>query len=390
MKLNNLNYNCVDNIINTWDRDKIKSWFKTFPYSSRIGSLAQYNHNLEYDLLSRRDELYGLIATDRYNKLPFYKKLFIKKPIQNKGLFSDRWLEDTDSKQFVSFDKYEDNYTDAIKKAIIGIGAMGVPIAVGSQQNNEQTNSYKSGGMLKLGKGKIIKTVAKAAAKEIPEKYTLKAPTGIFANMSSGSDARQSIKDINEIVGTTAPKQRIIVQKPPKREYIKTNPLSTLNAESKAAEEAKRAIEDKAYEIKSNQIDLARKLQRLWDEQGVNTPAYVRKGMMRAIEINPKTSTPPPEGQFKLPYRSWFKEGQPIMYDGAPVKDWFDLTGDYFKLGPHSTVLQAEKPLKTASNYFDIVGPVIDPRKKSFVAPKTSMDALSEGLDNLYNLYFKK
>lgn len=67
-----------------------------------------------------------------------------------------------------------------------------------------------------------------------------------------------------------------------------------------------------------------------------------------------------------------------------------DAAGDYFKIGPHSTVLQAEKPLKTASNYFDIVGPVINIQKRDITAPQTSMDALSEGLENLSKLYFKK
>lgn len=234
----------------------------------------------------------------------------------------------------------------------------------------------KSGGIIKLQKGKIVKALVETTTK----------PSGIFANVSSKTGASKALLDVNKAVGVTQKRPRIMVQHIPEKQYVRTVPLSTLNIESKAAEAAQRAIEDRAYEVKQNQIDLARKLQRLWDEQGINTVAADRKAMMKAIQINPKTSTPAPEGQFKLPYRSWYSDGQPIMFEGETVKDWMDAAGDYFKIGPRSAVLQAEKPLKTASNYFDIIGEI--PRKGGPVAPKTVMDAFNEGLRNLKELYF--
>ena len=43
--------------------------------------------------------------------------------------------------------------------------------------------------------------------------------------------------------------------------------------------------------------------------------------MMKAIETNPKTSAPPLEGIYKLPYRTGYKNGQPILFEGEPLND---------------------------------------------------------------------
>ena len=242
----------------------------------------------------------------------------------------------------------------------------------------------KSGGIIKLQKGKIVKALVETTTK----------PSGIFANVSSKTGASKALLDVNKAAGVTQKRPRIMVQHIPEKQYVRTVPLSTLNIESKAAEAAQRAIEDRAYEVKQNQIDLARKLQRLWEEEGINTEAWQRKAMMKAIEINPKTSTPAPEGQFKLPYRSWFKEGQSIMYDGAPAKDWFDLTSDYFKLGPRSEILQINKPFKAAAEYYDNVGDIINTRTISKREPinkasEINMMMLRDGLGRLRDWWFK-
>ena len=96
-------------------------------------------------------------------------------------------------------------------------------------------------------KGTIVKSLVKSATKETPV-------TGIFANTSSTEAAVKSLKDINKASGIK--RSRITVQQP--KQYVKVTSLGM--QQNKAAEEAQRAIEDKAYEIKQNQIDLARKL----------------------------------------------------------------------------------------------------------------------------------
>lgn len=42
---------------------------------------------------------------------------------------------------------------------------------------------------------------------------------------------------------------------------------------------------------------------------------------MKAIEINPAASTPPPEGLTAIPYRTGYRNGQPIMFMEEPLLD---------------------------------------------------------------------
>jgi hypothetical protein len=55
--------------------------------------------------------------------------------------------------------------------------------------------------------------------------------------------------------------------------------------------------------VKSRQIDLAQ-YQRELARQGVNTPASHRRATALAVATNPDAILAPPEGPFKLPYRT--------------------------------------------------------------------------------------
>lgn len=151
---------------------------------------------------------------------------------------------------------------------------------------------------------------------------------------------------------------------------IKTTPLS---AASRAAKEAKRAELARADLVKSNQISLAQYLRRLWNERGINTKASHRKAMMKAVEVNPATVTPPPEGTVKLPYNS----GKTIV-EGEPLSDWMNINEDLIvPQGPNALWRKWEKPLHDATTSFDALGPM---PKKGAPAHTLTIEKLGEGL----------
>lgn len=166
-------------------------------------------------------------------------------------------------------------------------------------------------------------------------------------------------------------------------QYVRTKPLSQ-SPEAIAAKEAaaqKAAAEARAAEVKSNQIDLARQQRRLWEEQGVNTTAAERKAMMNAIEINPATSTPPPEGIYRMPYQSGVTE-----WEGVPVKDWLDIaTEGNLPYGPNALWRKWEKPLQSATQWNNTIGPVLvkDELGYGFGASQTALDMLGQGLSEI-------
>lgn len=228
--------------------------------------------------------------------------------------------------------------------------------------------------ILKLQKSKIIKQVA---------------PSGIFANTKSVAGATQILKDVNAASGTIGKRPRVLILKNTPGKYVMVKPIAkTINT-------AQQAIEDRAYEIKSNQIDLARKLREREEREGIVTQPWMRKAMMDAIAINPKTSTPPPKMNYKLPYRSWYSDGQPIMFEGETAKDWMDVTGDYYKIGPHSEILQINKPFRAAVAYHDNIGEVPNPKPLSKREPMNkasdiNMMMLRDGLGRLRDWWFKE
>ena len=163
---------------------------------------------------------------------------------------------------------------------------------------------------------------------------------------------------------------------------VKQTPLS---AATRAAKETKKAELARADLVKSNQISLAQYLRRIWNERGINTPASHRKAMMKAVEINPTTVTPPPVGEYKLPYQSGAQ-----VWEGAPLSEWFELSSEgILPHGPNSLWRKWEAPLKQASESFDILGQ--RPRRGA-PAYSTTMSKLSEGLEAMapYVLELKK
>lgn len=160
------------------------------------------------------------------------------------------------------------------------------------------------------------------------------------------------------------------------KRYVKTTPLSQ-SSEALAAKEARNAqlaAEAKAAEVKSNQIDLARQQRRQWEEQGINTPAKHKQAMMRAIEINPSASTPPPEGLYPTPYTSGAVE-----WEGAPISDWLNMaTEGNLPHGPNALWRKWEKPLQSATNWNNAVGPIFT--KDGIEASQTALDMLGQGL----------
>jgi len=151
---------------------------------------------------------------------------------------------------------------------------------------------------------------------------------------------------------------------------VKTTPLS---AASRAAREAKRAELARADLVKSNQISLAQYLRRLWNEHGINTKASHRKAMMKAVEINPATVTPPPEGMVKLPYNS----GKTIV-EGEPLSDWMNINENLIvPQGPNALWRKWEKPLHDATTSFDALGQM---PKKGAPAHTLTIEKLGEGL----------
>lgn len=226
--------------------------------------------------------------------------------------------------------------------------------------------AFKNGGILKGQKG------------------LSKALSGIFANASSERAASKAMSGVAKASGVSAKRPRIKVYQDLRKTAVKQTPLSTLNAEKNTAYQNKLLSENQEYQIKQTQQILDNYLQRQWTEKGVNTPGWMRKALMKAIGINPLASTPPFETPYTTGYRSWYRNGQPLMFEGEPVKDWMNASGDYFNIGPHSEMFQAVKPLKSASNYFDIVGQNVKGE-----AYQTNMDMFKEGLQNLVDLYFK-
>lgn len=226
--------------------------------------------------------------------------------------------------------------------------------------------AFKNGGILKGQKG------------------LSKALSGIFANASSERAASKAMSGVAKASGVSTKRPRIKVYQDLRKTAVKQTPLSTLNAEKNTAYQNKLLSENQEYQIKQTQQILDNYLQRQWTEKGVNTPGWMRKALMKAIGINPLASTPPFETPYTTGYRSWYRNGQPLMFEGEPVKDWMNASGDYFNIGPHSEMFQAVKPLKSASNYFDIVGQNVKGE-----AYQTNMDMFKEGLQNLVDLYFK-
>ena len=226
--------------------------------------------------------------------------------------------------------------------------------------------AFKNGGILKGQKG------------------LSKALNGIFANASSERAASKAMSGVAKASGVSTKRPRIKVKQDHRKGAVKQTPLSTLNAEKNTAYQNKLLSEQQEYQIKQTQQILDDYLKRQWTEKGINTPGWMRRAFMKAIGINPLASAPPLEAPYATGYRSWYRNGQPLMFEGEPAKDWMNASGDYFNIGPHSEMFQAVKPLKSASNYFDVVG-----QNAKGEASQTNMDMFKEGLQNIFDLYFK-
>lgn len=150
---------------------------------------------------------------------------------------------------------------------------------------------------------------------------------------------------------------------------------------TKSVFDTQKAIEARANEVKQSQILLARALQKRWQEQGINTPAWMRQGLMRAIETDPTAiSTKPSVG---VTYRSGYRDGKPIMYNGRPINEIFnDITPG---LPPHTNWRIADNSLRSAANYYDLIPQVIT--KHGLNTPITAINMLSDGLGALSKLY---
>ena len=237
----------------------------------------------------------------------------------------------------------------------------------GGKINNNMKLKFKNGGIVKFQKaGKFAELVG-----------------GIFNNMANEKTAKEAVKGIKKASGAVTKRPRIKVKQDPRKGATKQTPLSSLNADKKAAQQAKMLEEQRQYNAKQNQINLANYYRRLWEEQGINTPAWMQKSAMKVASLYPESVSPPIMGEYYPTYRSGYNNGQPIMYQGVPYNDLMSLT-DQYRFGPHTEMLQVVKPLQAASNYFDAVGQNVRGE-----ATQTNMDMLDDGLGRLSDWWYK-
>lgn len=162
---------------------------------------------------------------------------------------------------------------------------------------------------------------------------------------------------------------------------------------------AQQAMRDEL--VKSRQIDLAQ-YQRELARQGVNTPASHRRATALAVETNPNAILAPPEGPFKLPYRTWYRTGEPvitnvdgkpimtaeqspIMVEGETMKDWYDVAGEgILPQGPNASWRKLEIPFQQATSSFDVAGQQRAARQPAY---SLTMRKLGEGLEGLASKY---
>lgn len=103
---------------------------------------------------------------------------------------------------------------------------------------------------------------------------------------------------------------------------------------------------------------------------------------MRAVETNP-SATSTPQGTTVQPYRSGYRNGQPIMYNGRPISEIFEeVTPD---LGPHSNYRIAQKALQSAANSHEVMPQIIT--RHGVETPSLTFAMLDDGLNVLGKLY---
>lgn len=223
------------------------------------------------------------------------------------------------------------------------------------------------------------------------EKYGFNKPStsaGILDLMKGPAEAAKAAKAVGKAAGVIKKKPRIIVKNSPKPQYVQNHTLSEFYAEENNAKKAKEIAEIREYKVKQNQKLLDKELDRLAKEQGINTPGQEKKAMMKAVEINPETVSPPflEENPAEIPLPI-YKSGTQ-RYEGYPLREWFDMaTEGMLPQGPNAAWRKLEKPFQSASNYFDTVGPTI--YRQGIQAPKSAMKMLNEGLSEAAK-YIKK
>jgi hypothetical protein len=139
--------------------------------------------------------------------------------------------------------------------------------------------------------------------------------------MKNPAEAAKAAKAVGKAAGVIKKKPRIIVKNSPKPQYVQNHTLSEFYAEENNAIKAKETAEIREYKVKQNQKLLDKELDRLAKERGINTPGKEKKAMMKAVEIEPNTVSPPYlEGnpaELPLPtYRSGIQQ-----YEGYPLKE---------------------------------------------------------------------
>lgn len=204
---------------------------------------------------------------------------------------------------------------------------------------------------------------------------------GAPAFKGSGFKKINNLSDLGKTVNGVDASKNVMRGKRPRMQKNATEtpkPTKVVIVDANAAAKEADAAAARAYEIKSNKIDLEKQLNRRAAE-GVNTPGWQVSAMKYGVEINPKTSTPPPEGLGLRPYQTGTRNGKVLMWENEPLVDWMRINDP--KVGGHSSVNVAQKPLSSAANYYEATYPHIT--REGIVAPQASLDMLGEGLEKL-------
>lgn len=224
------------------------------------------------------------------------------------------------------------------------------------------------------------------------EKHGFSRPStsaGILDLMKNPAEAAKAAKAVGKATGVVSKRPRVVVKKSVPNKYVVNKNLRQMYAEENTAKEAQAAADARAYDIKQRQMQLDKDLDRLAREQGINTEGWQKKAMMKSVEISPETTSPPvlngkPE-EIPLPtYRSGMQE-----YEGIPLREWFDMASEgMLPQGPNAAWRKWEKPLQSANNYFDTVGPMFT--RHGVQAPRGAMQFLNEGLKEIKPLIKKE
>lgn len=247
-------------------------------------------------------------------------------------------------------------------------------------------------------RGRYISRVVQAAKKINPQEaeQTGKKLVDASKNVNRGKRTRIGAAPVEPQVEQVFVPKTVTIQEPTgfKPYYIGgPNPNPVLSADQNQA---------RLDQINRSITDLGQHLKRMEDVYGIKTPAAHKAAMYRAVRTNPQATMAPPEGPFKLPYRTWYRTGEPvitdvdgkpimtaeqspIMVEGETMKDWYDAVGEgVLPQGPNASWRKLEIPFQQATQSFDIAGQqgVIGQPAYSL-----TMRKLGEGLEGLASKY---